>query len=122
MKRLLIVLSIFLAGAIILAPAFNASAGSNRKADKAGGKAFKKYCRSCHDGSFKEIKKLSSKSRTSKQWADYFANNLNKQHQKLTDNKNGKKNVLKLVEKKLKNILFYLKKRAADKPSPATCG
>ncbi len=93
-----------------------------RKCDKRGGKAFKKYCRSCHDGSFKDAPVLTSKSKSSKQWETFFLKNLVPTHAAKKDPKNSGKSVLELIKKRASDMLYYLMNRAADKPSPSTCG
>lgn len=98
-------------------------AHAGRRETRAGKIAYKKYCRSCHDGSTIKAKKLEPRTYMGKHWVSYFEKKLIRDHKNLTDPKHANKKVLDLLpEKKRKNILEYLRSHGADSDQPATCG
>ncbi len=119
---------LLIATSILLVAGLASNSYAGRKAERLGKRDYKKFCRTCHDGSYtspdgKKASKLQPNSLASKQWEDKINNKYKSEHEKLTDPKHDNKKVLDLVsDKSLKNILEFLRTHGADSDQPATCG
>jgi len=107
-----------IAGALVLACALQALAGSKEPDGKT---LYKENCRVCHDKGSKNGE-YSPMSLIQDQWTDFFQNKLVDTHKDVVDPKSGKKLLETLTPEQIKAIEKFTVDHAADSEQPQTCG